>query len=123
MRRIVGFTLIELLVVLSTMGILTMIVYPSYLSYMLKTRRGEAKTELIKAQLKQTSLHILNPSYSNDKSQLGLNNSEYYLFTIVSASTTTYSMKAVAQGIQSNDTTCLTLSIDQNNNKLPEVCW
>ncbi|PKF61904.1 pilus assembly protein [Psychromonas sp. psych-6C06] len=118
-----GFTLIELLIVIAIMGILGSIAYPSYQNYMLEARRGDAKTELIKAQLKQTSLHILNPNYSDDESALGMANSDYYTFTVTSAGTTTYSMQAVAKGLQLSDTGCTTLTIDQDSNQTPASCW
>jgi len=118
-----GFTLIELLVVIAIIGILGSIAYPSFQSHMLKARRGDAKAELIKAQLKQTSLHILNPSYSDDESELGLVDSEYYTFSVVSAAATTYSMQAVAIGTQTSDSDCLTLTIDQDSNHTDDDCW
>lgn len=117
MRSAKGFTLIELLVVIAIIGILATVAYPSYQSQIIKTRRSDAQNELIKAQLKQSSLHILNPSYSSDKNALGLLDNEYYSFTVVSASNTTYSMKAVAKAgtTQANDEiVCQTLFINQN---------
>ena len=123
MNRIMAFTLVELLVVIAIIGILSAIAYPSYQSYILDTRRSEAKTELIKAQLKQTSLHILNPSYSNNVIELGLVDSEYYSFSVISAGTRTYSMQAVAKGSQRNDSSCTTLTTDQDSNFSPYSCW
>jgi len=123
MKIVMGFTLIELLIVIAIIGILGSIAYPSYQSYLLKARRGEAEAELIKAQLKQTSLHIINPNYSDDESLLGLIDNDYYIFTVISATATTYSIKATAKGAQTQDTNCLTLTINQNNDKSPESCW
>lgn len=118
MRKEVAFTLIELLIVIAIIGILVGIAYPSYQSHMIKTRRSEAQSQLIKAQLKQSSLHILNPSYSTDKTELGLTDNTYYTFSAVSADATTYSMKATVNTgtTQSNDqSACKTLFIDQNS--------
>ncbi len=125
MKRVVGFTLIELLVVIAIIGILGSIAYPSFQSHMIKARRGEAQTELIKAQLKQTSLHILNPAYSDDEAEIGLVNSDYYTFSVISAGTTTYSMQAVAKvgTTQNNDTGCTTLNINQDSAHTNEDCW
>ncbi|GLS92316.1 type IV minor pilin protein PilE [Psychromonas marina] len=123
MKRTTAFTLVELLVAIAIIGVISSIAYPSYQSYMLDTRRAEAKTELIKAQLKQTSLHILNPSYSNSEIELGFANSEYYTFTVISAGTTTYSLQAVAKGSQLNDSGCTTLTTDQDSNFTPSSCW
>ena len=118
MRKKQGFTLIELLIVIAIIGILAAVAYPSYQSHMIKARRSDAQAELVKAQLKQSSLHILNPTYSSDKSALGLVDNNYYTFTVVSAGNTTYSMKAVAKTgtTQANDeTVCQTLFINQNS--------
>lgn len=117
MKSSAGFTLIELLVVIAIIGILGSIAYPSFQAHILKARRGDAKAELIKAQMKQTSLHILNPSYTSTSALVGLPASdEYYTFSIESAATTTYLMKAKAKGSQINDeSTCHELYIDQDS--------
>lgn len=123
MNKIAGFTLMELLVTIAIIGILASIAYPAYQSYLLNARRGEARIELIKAQLKQTSLHILNPSYSDDERKLGLTNSDYYIFEVISASFTTYSIQAVARGSQIQDSGCTTIKVDQDNHFTPANCW
>ncbi|MEI6897835.1 MAG: type IV pilin protein [Psychromonas sp.] len=123
MGRLAGFTLIELLIVIAIIAIIASIAYPSYQSYLLKGRRGEAKMELIKAQLQQSSLHILNPSYSNNESDLGLFNSRHYTFTVISASSTTYSIQATAQEQQVNDTGCTTLTVYGDSAPTPLNCW
>jgi len=123
MKNKIGFTLIELLIVIAIIGIIASVAYPSYQSYLLETRRGEAITNLIKAQLKQSSLRILAPTYSNDKSALELVDSSNYTYSVTSATNTSYLMQAVAQGSQLNDTACLTLTIDQNSNQTPINCW
>ena len=133
MKHALGFTLIELLIVIAIIAILGGIAYPSYQSYMIQTRRGDAKAELIKAQLKQTSLHILSPSYSDVEDDLGLPAShDYYTFSVVSAGATTYLMKAVAKSgtTQAKDeTACKTLFIDQSSTHTSDgstnndQCW
>jgi len=125
MKKIIGFTLIELLVVIAIVGIISSVAYPSYQSHLLKTRRGEAITELLKAQLKQSSLHILASSYSTDKTALGLIDSDNYTYSVISASNTTYVMQATANtgSLQESDTGCTTLSIDENSTQTPINCW
>ena len=132
MKKNQGFTLIELLIVIAIIAILGGLAYPSYQSYMMQTRRADAKTELIKAQLKQTSLHILNP-YATVAASVGLPTShDYYTFSVVSAGASTYLMKAVAKNgtTQANDeTACRTLFIDQSSKHTSdgstgnEQCW
>lgn len=133
MKKTQGVTLIELLIVIAIVGIIGSIAYPSYQSYIIKTRRGDAKTELTKAQLKQSSLYILNPSYSSVEADLGLPAShDYYTFSVVSATATSYSMKAVAKSGTTQDkdeTACKTLFVDQNSSHTSdgstnnEQCW
>ena len=132
MRKTQGFTLIELLIVIAIISILAAIAYPSYQSFMVQSRRSDAKTELLKAQLKQTSLHILG-SYSAVAASVGLPTShDYYTFSVVSAGANTYSMKAVAKSgttqVQ-DELACRTLFIDQSNNYTSDgstnndQCW
>ena len=132
MKKVRAFTLIELLIVIAIIAILTRLSYPSYQSYIIKTRRGDAQIELVKAQLKQSSLHILN-AYSDVEESIGLPiNDAYYTFSIVSAAATTYLMKAVAKpgsSQQKDEIICQTLFTDQSNNhtsdgiKSNEQCW
>lgn len=127
-----GFTLIELLIVIAIISVLAVIAYPSIQSYIIQTRRSDAQVELLRAQLRQTNLHVL-ASYSNISADVGLpTNDEYYTFSVVSAGVHTYLMKAVAQGgtTQENDKLiCQTLFVDQNNNHTSngyldnEECW
>jgi len=123
MKRRDGFTLIELLVAIAIIGIISSIAYPSYRSYLLKTRRGEAMTDLMKAQLQQTSLRILATTYSTENSALGLVDNDNYTYSVTYATSTTYKMQAVAKGDQVDDTGCITLTIDQNSNQTPLNCW
>lgn len=44
-----GFTLIELMITVAIVGILSMIAYPSYTDYMIRSRRSDAKAALIEA--------------------------------------------------------------------------
>ena len=119
MEKAQGFTLIELLVVTLIIGILAGSAYPAYKSYTLSANRSDAQNELQKAQLVQSSWHILNPDYSNAIDDVGLpNNHNYYTFSIISAGRATYSMKAIAKlgTMQANDKAqCTTLVIDQDN--------
>ena len=123
MKNTFGFTLIELLIAIAIIGIISSIAYPSYQSYVQKSRRADAKNELMKAQLKQTSFHILNPSYSSNKIDLGLLDNEFYSFNIISAGLSTYSMQAIAKGSQLDDEGCTILEVDESNTPLPVGCW
>ncbi|MDA7745848.1 type IV pilin protein [Psychromonas sp.] len=107
--------------------------YPSYQSFVIKTRRGDAQSELIKAQIEQSSYRIIHPTYISNISSTGLpSNHPYYTFSIVHSSANTYTMKAEAKlaSTQHSDTDeCKTLYINQNNIKTSDgstenaACW
>ena len=132
MIKVDGFTLIELLIVIAIIGTLAGIAYPSYQGHLIQSRRTEAQVELVKAQLKQSGWHILNPEYSSDKNEVGLVDSDHYTFSIVSAGKTHFLMKAVAKSTspQNKDkSSCKTLFIDQDSHHTSdgsidnESCW
>ena len=128
-----GFTLIELLISLVILGVLAAIVYPSYQNFVIKTRRVDAQSELIKAQIEQSSYRITHPTYISNTTSAGFpSNNQYYTFSIVSASVNTYTIKAEAKSASSqiNDQgICKTLFINQNNTKTSDgntdnaICW
>lgn len=132
MLRTRGFTLIELLITMAIIGILAMVAYPAFQSHLIKSHRSEAQTELIKAQLKQSGLHILSPTYSTVKADIGLVDSQYYTFSVVSAANSTFVLKAVVKsgsGQENDESACKTLFIDQDSNHTSdgstsnESCW
>lgn len=133
MNKLRGFTLVELLICLVIIAILAGIAYPSYQSFVIATRRSDAQSELIKAQIEQSSYRIMHPIYISNPNSAGLpSNNQYYTFSIVSSAAHTYVMKAVANvnSSQNNDKTpCKTLFINQNNVKTSDgsednaFCW
>ncbi len=55
-----GTTLIELMVVVVVMGILTILVMPSFSKQILATRRGDGVTHLLRLKLQQEAFRIEN---------------------------------------------------------------
>lgn len=72
MRRDGGFTLIEILVVLAIVGILASLCYPSYASYLTRTRRIEgqiALLDIIQQQERFYSQHNTYVAFSSDSTE------------------------------------------------------
>ncbi|MGA7800935.1 MAG: type IV pilin protein [Gammaproteobacteria bacterium] len=132
-RKAAGFTLIELMIVVVIVGILAAVAYPAYRSSVIKTRRSDAQVALTNTAALQEKWYMDHNSYATnaDINSLGGATSPqgYYdiaiannnCSTIVGTRTVYSCFKATAtpngQGGQSDDTTCATLSIDQDGVK------
>ena len=142
MGRLKGFTLIELMIVVAIIGILGAIAYPSYQSYIMRSKRTIAKVVLADIVAKQTKYYIENrtygdlsdlPGYPNDT--IGINSdgdtvasgSGNYDVSISAATATTFTIQAVAKNIQTGDTaggtSCTPLTINHLGVRTPLDCW
>jgi type IV pilus assembly protein PilA len=85
-----GFTLIELLVVIIIIGILSAIALPSFLSQAAKAKQTEAKSFVGAVNRAQQAFRMENTTFATDVAvlQIGLTTSEYYGYSIPTASTT-----------------------------------
>ena len=61
-----GFTLIEVMIVVAILGIITAIAFPSYVDYVRKGKRTDAKVELLRMAQLQESYFVQNLSYAKD---------------------------------------------------------
>ncbi len=86
-----GFSLLELMIVVGIVGIVSSIAYPSYMEHVKKSKRSDAKVELLKIAQMQESYFVQNLSYAKDLTSaassggLGLTapvNSEHGEYTI-----------------------------------------
>ncbi|PAT36837.1 type IV pilin protein [Vandammella animalimorsus] len=110
-----GFTLIELMIVMVIVGILAAIAYPSYQEYVRRARRAEAQSLLNDGAARQERYRAQNGKYAapGEESKLKLAGSDYYDFSIVSASGgQSYTLKAKRKGPQTNDPRCGDFELD-----------
>lgn len=129
-RRSAGFTLIEIMIAVVIVAILTAVALPQYSSYIMKSRRADAKTALLDLAARQERFFALNNAYTNDAGRLGYGanatfpvnvrtgSSTFYTLAVptVTAGTATalptYAATATPAGVQQRDTTCYTFRLD-----------
>jgi type IV pilus assembly protein PilE len=119
-----GFSLIELMIVIVVLGTLTTLAVSSYERYVQKARRTKAKADL----LELTQLIERNFTESNRFDQDAAGNAYTLAFTTSprtgrtfynlsfpagQPTATTYIVQAVPTGSQTNDTLCMTLTLNQ----------
>ncbi|WP_305909805.1 type IV pilin protein [Methylomarinum sp. Ch1-1] len=127
-----GFTLIELMITVTILAILAAIAYPAYNDYIVKSRRSDAKSAILKMQLAEEKWRANNPSYTATLSDLNYPNSYspdgYYELAISNNTANTYTITAtpVSGGLQAGDSDCASMSMDQNGTKASSpssACW
>jgi type IV pilus assembly protein PilE len=135
LKTIRGFTLIEVMIVVCIIGILVTISYPSYVSYLLKSRRADAMAALAQDQITLERCYAQNFAYNQTCSSLPTfpqaSAQGYYRITLTNLGPTTYTLTATAVGGQTEDTTCATFTVDQANVKAAvdssgtaqTICW
>lgn len=121
-----GFSLIELMIVISIVAILVTLSYPSYVNFIRKADRAEAKTDLLDWANRQQVWRADHPSYNS-----GINptDSAKYAYTMTSTATA-FTLTATALGSQVADkedvVSCAALTLTQDGTPGPsghQVCW
>ncbi len=103
MQKSTGFSLIELMIVIVIVAILATVAYPSFNSYLLKSKRIEAIQNLYSMQLKQEDWRISHPGYTSSAADLISPTSNAYYSYGASLSGGSYTVTATAKGSQLND--------------------
>ncbi|MCH8059528.1 MAG: prepilin-type N-terminal cleavage/methylation domain-containing protein [Proteobacteria bacterium] len=145
MARQRGVTMLELLIVVVIVAIITAFAYPSYMQYVVSTKRTAATVTLMQIAERQQQFFMDNKSYTNDLTNLGyaanplsINDSgnsvaagdgdSVYTITLSNITATTYTATAAPlQGQLSRDTDCGSLTLNQagarGNSAGGEGCW
>lgn len=143
-----GFTLIEVMIVVAIIAILVGISLPNYREYVLRSNRAVAKGALLEVASRQEQYFLNNRSYTHLLTDLGYEASYYidsegqplaavagsiYQMTITEPASNTgetaYTLSAIPQGGQTDDTRCGSLGIDEQADKTKTgsetdtYCW
>ena len=116
-----GFTLIELMIVVAVIAILGAIAYPSYVNYVVETRRGTAAACLVEMGQYMERHFTTNLSYEIDRdvfNGIGFeckgDLADFYDFDFTADPTATaYVLQADPKGAQDRDTECGILTLNQ----------
>ena len=119
MARVRGFTLLELMIVVAVVAILAAIAYPSYQDQIRKSRRAQAKADLVEYAALAERFHTTNNTYEGFSLPVTVSPREagaavHYNLTPAGAFTTanTFTITATPTTGQSADR-CGTLSLNQ----------
>ena len=132
-HRIAGFTLIELMIVVAVVAILSAVAYPSYQEHVRKSRRAQAKADLVEYSQLAERWHTTNNTYVgftlpfNQSPREAGAPARYALAINTTQSTFTITATAQASTGQDKDK-CGNLGIDQagvktNSSGALSDCW
>ncbi|MGO8754771.1 MAG: type IV pilin protein [Gallionellaceae bacterium] len=119
MRLPKGFTLIELLTVLAIIGILTVIVVPSYQNYVYRGKVPDAASNLAAKRVQMEQWYQDNRTYVGAPAcNTDTSSSQYFTFSCpVAPDALTYTIQAAGTGSMAG----FNYTIDQNNNKTSSI--
>lgn len=140
-----GMTLVELMIVLVIIAILSVIAYPSYTQFVIKSKRSAAQAMLMQVADRQQQYFLDNKQYASSLTSLNFPENPFmisdegqfigagdsdriYQIELANTSATGYTAQAVPQLRQAeDDTNCGTLSLThtgiKNSSKGGENCW
>lgn len=131
-QRAQGFTLIELMIAVAIMAVLIAVALPAYNQYVITAKRSLARAELLKVMARQEQFFVDNKKYAattladlgypgvtyainghGDASAANAADRTYVirLAAAPAATATSYTLEAVPQLKQADDTKCQTLTL------------
>ena len=140
-----GFTLLELMIVVLIVGIISAVAYPSYMQYVVNTKRTAATSVLLQVADRQQQFFMDNKTYTADLTSLGFTANpmvvgddgrqlpsgdakSVYTIAMSNVAVTTFTITATPLNAQlSRDTDCGALTLDQSLAKgaagAVDDCW
>lgn len=101
-----GFTLLELMIAVAILGILTLITYPSYKTYIRRVRLTEVRTTLLhNAQTMERYYRQKGTFKTYDKNKLKQN--EYFDITLSEVSPDHFTLQAAPNPMTNEGETCI----------------
>lgn len=121
-----GFTLLELMIAVAILGILTLITYPSYKTYIRRIRLSEVKSTLLMNAQTMERYYRQKGTFENyDKNKLKQN--KYFRITLSKVSPDHFTLKATPNPTTNDGETCIvtlndggTLSAAGNGQSCPD---
>lgn len=121
-----GFTLLELMIAVAILGILTLITYPSYKTYIRRVRLSEVRTTLLHNAQTMERYYRQKGRFDNyDKNKLKQN--KYFNITLSEVSPDHFTLKATPNPTTNDGETCIvtlndggTLSAAGNGQSCPD---
>jgi type IV pilus assembly protein PilE len=136
-RKTAGFTLIELMIVVAVIAILAAIAYPSYQDSVRKSRRGQAKADMVEYAALAERFRTVNNTYltagavtftlPSTQSPREVGAQAHYKLALTTQTDDAFTITATAQGGQTKDR-CGNLSITsagvkKNTAGTLSECW
>ena len=140
-----GVTLLELMIVVAIVAIISAFAFPSYMQYVVNTKRTVATSALLQIADRQQQFFMDNKQFTNDLTNLGFaanplvladdgndtaagDADAVYSISLSNVAATTYTITAAPlHGQASRDTYCANLTLDQSgargNSAGGGDCW
>jgi type IV pilus assembly protein PilE len=122
-----GFSLIEILIVVVIVTLLASIAWPAYQDNVLRSRRAEAKSQLLDLAQCMERFNTSNLTYVNGPVRCPPPNADSYAINYAAVTRSTFTLVAAPQGNQTSDA-CGQLGVDQTGAKThqgsaADRCW
>jgi type IV pilus assembly protein PilE len=140
-----GVTLLELMIVVAIVALISAFAYPSYMQYVVNTKRTVATAALLQIADRQQQFFMDNKTYTSDLTALGFaasplvladngnstavgDGNAVYSISLSNVAVTTYTITAAPlHGQASRDTDCASLTLTQagarDNTAGGDDCW
>jgi len=140
-----GITLLELMIVVTIVAIISSVAYPSYMRYVVNTKRSAATSALLRIADRQQQFFMDSKTYADDLTDLGFTTNPYvitddgratvagdsdavYTIALSNVAATTYTITATPlHGQLARDTKCGSLTLNQTGQRAASTgsdgCW